>query len=328
MPAERLQKILAAAGVASRRKAEDLITAGRVSVNGHVVRELGTKADVEQDRISVDGRPLKGSENKMYLMVHKPKGYVTTVTDPEGRRTIMELVRGINARLYPVGRLDYASEGLVLMTNDGDLAARLMHASSHVPKKYLVKVSGRPSLDAIAKLREGVVLPPRKDADRPSRERRKERTVKTSPAKIDLTHEGDNPWYEVTLIEGRNRQIRRMFEAVGHHVEKIRRVAYGPLELDIEPGVARPLTMGEIAKLKGAARGGKKQVPRVARNDNKNILEARSGVARNDNKNISEARSGFARDANFRKWNDKPKDGGRARRQDHANRRGKKRVDG
>ena len=160
MSAERLQKIIAAAGIASRRRAEELISSGRVSVNGQIVSELGSKADPESDHIRVDGKLLRGPERHVYLVLNKPKGYVTTVTDPEGRPTVMNLVRGVGARVYPVGRLDYLSEGLLLMTNDGALVERLMHASSKVPKTYWVKVSGTPPEEAIEKLRRGIVLPP------------------------------------------------------------------------------------------------------------------------------------------------------------------------
>src|SRR5690349_186391 len=160
MPAERLQKIIAAAGIASRRHAEEMITQGRVSVNGQIVSELGSKADLEHDHIRVDGKLLKGSERPVYLLVNKPRGYVTTVTDPERRPTIMDLVRRVSARVYPVGRLDFNSEGLILLTNDGALAERLMHASSHLPKTYVVKVSGQPTAEAIERLRRGITLPP------------------------------------------------------------------------------------------------------------------------------------------------------------------------
>ena len=153
MPAERLQKIIAAAGIASRRKAEELITAGLVSVNGQTVTELGTKADPSVDTIKVNGHPLGGAERHVYLLLNKPKGYVTTVTDPQGRPTVLDLVRGVKARVYPVGRLDYLSEGLLLLTNDGELAQKLTHASSHVSKTYLVKISGKPSDAEVAKLR-------------------------------------------------------------------------------------------------------------------------------------------------------------------------------
>lgn len=239
MPAERLQKIIAAAGIASRRKAEALITGGAVSVNGQIVTELGTKANAEQDHIRVNGKLLKGAERHVYLLMNKPKGYVTTVSDPEGRPTVMNLLRGIGARVYPVGRLDYASEGLLLLTNDGELAASLMKAASHVPKTYLVKVAGVPKLGDLVKLRAGITIRT-KDGKR----------TKTAPAKIRAVREADNPWYEVTLIEGKNRQIRHMFEEIGHHVEKIKRVKYGPFQLDVHPGEFRHLTLQEVAKLK------------------------------------------------------------------------------
>jgi len=241
MPAERLQKIIAAAGVASRRKAEELITSGVVSLNGQIVTELGTKADPERDHIRVNGKLLHGAQRNVYLLLNKPKGYVTTVSDPEGRPTVMSLLRGVSERVYPVGRLDYGSEGLLLLTNDGELAGRLMKAASHVPKTYLVKVAGVPSPEALAKLRKGVSIPTANG-----------KRVKTAPAKIHPLREAENPWYEVTLIEGKNRQIRRMFEQVGHHVEKIKRVRYGPLELDVHPGEFRRLTPHEIARLKSA----------------------------------------------------------------------------
>jgi 23S rRNA pseudouridine2605 synthase len=246
MPEERLQKIIAAAGITSRRKAEELITSGRVSVNGQTVTQLGTKADAERDHIRVDGKLLRAPERHVYIVVNKPRGYVTSVTDPEGRPTIMDLVRGIRARVYPVGRLDYASEGLVLLTNDGDLAQKLMHASSHVPKTYLVKVAGKPGTEALGRLRSGVTI----ELDG---KHGKKRRVKTAPARIQLARDAPNPWYEVTLIEGRNRQIRRMFEQVGHHVEKIRRVRYANLELDVEPGKWRALTSSEVLRLKSVA---------------------------------------------------------------------------
>jgi 23S rRNA pseudouridine2605 synthase len=253
MSLERLQKIIAAAGIASRRKAEELITGGLVSVNGQVVTELGTKADLATDRIKVAGKALAGPERHVYLLLHKPKGYVTTVTDPEHRPTVIDLVRGVGARLYPVGRLDYLSEGLLLLTNDGELAQKLTHASSHVPKTYLVKVSGKPTEDELAKLRGGVFLPaetkPLKTREG-NEQRRRSQAVRTGPVRIELLRDAANPWYEITLIEGRNRQIRRMFEQVGHHVEKIKRVRYGPLQLDVEVGQFRHLTSSEVAQLK------------------------------------------------------------------------------
>jgi 23S rRNA pseudouridine2605 synthase len=242
MPLERLQKIIAAAGIASRRKAEQLITGGLVAVNGHTVTELGSKADPERDHIRVQGKLLRGPERHIYLLMNKPKGYVTTVRDPENRPTVMKLLRGISARVYPVGRLDYGSEGLLLLTNDGDLAHALMKAASHVPKTYLVKVAGVPGEDAVARLRAGVSI----SIDHGKR-------VKTAPAKVRVIREAANPWYEVTLTEGKNRQIRRMFEEIGHHVEKIRRVRYGPLQLDVHPGEFRKLSLEEVARLKASA---------------------------------------------------------------------------
>ncbi|MGH9670931.1 MAG: pseudouridine synthase [Terriglobales bacterium] len=266
MPTERLQKIIAAAGIASRRKAEELITAGRVLVNGQPVTTLGSKADPERDHIRVDGKLLHGPERLVYLALNKPPGYVTTASDPEGRPTVLDLVRGAGARVYPVGRLDYASEGLLLLTNDGPLAARLMHASSHVPKTYQVKVSGKPTEENLRKLRAGVVLPP--DPRHPRSAQKESR--KTAPARIHLLRDAPNPWYEVTLIEGQNRQIRRMFEAIGHHAEKVKRVRYGPLELDLAPGAFRRLSPAEVARLKSAVsekRGG----PQPRRRDTKEI---------------------------------------------------------
>jgi 23S rRNA pseudouridine2605 synthase len=243
MPSERLQKIIAAAGIASRRKAEQLITGGLVSVNGQVVTELGSKADAETDHIRVNGKLLHGAERHIYLLMNKPKGYVTTLRDPEGRPTVMDLLHGVGARVYPVGRLDYASEGLLLLTNDGEFANHLMKAASHVPKTYMVKVAGKPSGDSLSRLRAGLFIPSQRG-----------RRVKTAPAKVRVIRESENPWYEVTLIEGKNRQIRRMFEEIGHHVEKIKRVRYGAVELDVHPGKFRRLTPQEVTRLKSAAR--------------------------------------------------------------------------
>ncbi len=241
MAIERLQKIMASAGVASRRKAEEYILTGRVSVNGEIVTELGSKADLATDHIKVDGKLLREPERHVYLMLNKPKGYVTTASDPEGRPTVMDLVAKIKARIYPIGRLDYASEGLLLFTNDGDLANYLTKAASHVPKTYVVKVAGVPDERELDKIREGLNIGDGKG--------------RTAPAPVKMIKEGDNPWFEITLIEGRNRQIRKMFERIGHHVEKIRRVRYGPLALDVPPGVSRALTLEEVAKLKTAGRG-------------------------------------------------------------------------
>lgn len=243
MPQKRLQKIIAAAGIASRRKAEELITQGRVTVNGKVVTELGTKADAERDHIKVDGKLLQGAQRHIYFAMNKPRGYVTTVSDPEGRPTVMSLLPRVGQRIYPVGRLDYASEGLLLLTNDGDLANKLTRTASHVPKTYLVKISGRALAPDIEKLRTGIKI-----GARPGDKSMK--PVYTAPAEIRLVKDTENPWYEMTLIEGRNRQIRRMFEEIGHHVEKIKRIRYGPMSLDLEPGQVRELTPNEVNLLR------------------------------------------------------------------------------
>ena len=266
---ERLQKILAQAGIASRRAAEQIILEGRVQVNGQTVTELGTKADLSRDHVRVDGKLLHGREAERYFLLNKPRGYVTTMDDPEGRPTVARLlgesaqkkVTGEHSklpRLYPVGRLDYLSEGLLLMTNDGDLANKLSKAAAGVEKTYLVKVSGIPESEKIDQLRRGIMI----DRGRLNEVRsgRRDRVI-TSPAKIELVRGGDNPWYELTLTEGRNRQLRKMFEEIGHHVEKIRRIGYGALRLDVAPGEFRELTPGEVMALDRAAKG-KKVVPK------------------------------------------------------------------
>jgi 23S rRNA pseudouridine2605 synthase len=266
---ERLQKILAQAGIASRRAAEQYILDGRVQVNGATVIELGTRADPGRDHIRVDGKLLHGPEPQRYFLLNKPRGYVTTLDDPEGRPTVSQLlgqdsqkkVTGEHSkmpRLYPVGRLDYLSEGLLLMTNDGELANRLSKASTGVEKTYLVKVSGKPSDQVLDQLRRGIMI----DRGRLNETRgqgaaaRRDRVL-TQPAKIEQVRGGDNPWFEVTLTEGRNRQLRKMFEEVGHHVEKIRRIGYGALTLDVPPGAFRELTTGEVQALSRAAAGKK-----------------------------------------------------------------------
>ena len=252
---ERLQKILAAAGLASRRKAEQLIAAGLVSVNGHTITEPGSKADPRLDEIRVDGKLLRGPERHVYLAVYKPKGHMTTVSDPEGRPTVMDLLKGVDERVFPVGRLDYMSEGLLLLTNDGELMEQLTRAGSHVAKTYMVKVSGKPTEPEIDKLRNGIMLPPEpgltgvRGKKQPGTERRSF-AILTQPAVIQLAVDQENPWYEVTLTEGRNRQIRRMFEQIGYHIEKIKRVRYGSLTLDLEPGEFRHLTPKEVNQLR------------------------------------------------------------------------------
>jgi 23S rRNA pseudouridine2605 synthase len=287
--AERLQKIIAAAGIASRRKAEELILAGRVQVNGETVTTLGVKADPVRDHIRVDGKLLHGPERPRYVVLNKPKGYVTTVSDPEGRPTVMDLIRTGKQggpRLFPVGRLDYSSEGLLLLTNDGPLANALTRAAAGVEKTYLVKVSGHPSESELNQLRHGVMIDRdtqvRPEArphpsgkirpgagDKTARSSRSRERVMTAPARIRILREAENPWYELILTEGRNREIRKMFEEIGRHVEKIRRVGYGPLVLDLEPGRSRELNPDEVAALQRAAqgRGSKpaKKMPRPGR---------------------------------------------------------------
>ncbi len=256
MAEERLQKIIAAAGVTSRRKAEELITGGAVQVNGALVTELGAKADPERDHIRVNGKLLQGPERRRYYMLNKPRGYVTTVSDPEGRPTVMQFFERVKhaGRVYPVGRLDYLSEGLLLMTNDGALANLLTKASTQVEKTYLVKVSGRPSEDALDTLRGGVMIEKGRHGAREGR-------VMTAPARISVMREAENPWFEVVLIEGRNRELRKMFEEIGHHVEKIRRVGFGPLVLDLPPGELRELDEREIAGLERVTRRPAKKAP-------------------------------------------------------------------
>ncbi len=269
---ERLQKILAQAGIASRRKAEEIILEGRVQVNGTIVRELGTRANAATDHVRVDGKLLKGPEQQRYFMVNKPRGYVTTLNDPQKRPTVMELMTPKHrpheqqVRLYPVGRLDYLSEGLLLMTNDGELANSLSKAAAGVEKTYLVKTSGVPPDTGLDQIRRGIMIDRgRLDEVRAGRRDR----ILTAPAKVELVRGGDNPWYEVTLTEGRNRQLRKMFEEIGHHVEKIRRIGYGALRLDVAPGEFRELKPGEVMALDRAAKGkkveSKKNLPEFAK---------------------------------------------------------------
>jgi len=245
-------------------------------VNGQVVTELGTRADPGRDHIRVDGKLLHGPEPTKYFMVNKPRGYVTTLDDPEHRPTVMQLlgedrqkkIVGEHSkfpRLYPVGRLDYLSEGLLLMTNDGELANKLSKASTGVLKTYLVKVSGKPTDAAIEQLRRGIMIDRGRLADERSPRSgpaRRDRVL-TQPAKIEPVRGGDNPWFEVTLTEGRNRQLRKMFEEIGHHVEKIRRIGYGALVLDVPPGGFRELTTGEVQALNRAAAGKKVERKKV-----------------------------------------------------------------
>jgi 23S rRNA pseudouridine2605 synthase len=237
MAEERLQKIISQAGVASRRQAEKLMTEGRVTVNGATVTELGSKADLDRDHIKVDGKLIHTPKRQVYIALNKPNNSVTTVTDPQHRATVMDLLRGVKERVYPVGRLDYHSEGLLLLTNDGELANAIMSAATHLPKTYVVKVTGELSADEEQKFREGVPIMGRR----------------TLPAGLKLIHSAQNPWYEVRLYEGRNNQIRLMFKHFGKLVEKLKRVRIGPLELGpLKPGEFRHLSDEEVQKLKRA----------------------------------------------------------------------------
>jgi 23S rRNA pseudouridine2605 synthase len=235
MPEERLQKILAHAGVASRRKAEALISAGRVSVNGSTVTELGSKADLSIDRVKVDGRILTAPKHHLYFALNKPKNCVTTLHDPQKRQTVMSFFKGLQDRIYPVGRLDYASEGLLLLTNDGDFANKLMSPASHVTKTYLVKANGALTPEQEEQFRRGIPMHGRR----------------TAPAGLKLIRKGENPWYEVRLAEGRQNQIRIMFKHFGYLVEKLKRIKIDFLELgNLKPGAYRTLTNAEVARFR------------------------------------------------------------------------------
>jgi len=235
---ERLQKVLAHAGIASRRAAERLMLAGRVTVNGKIATELGVKVDPQRDAIKVDGHRIgPAPSRRTYLAFHKPRGVVTTMSDPEGRPTVRDYLRGVRPRLFPVGRLDYDSEGLLLLTDDGTLARDLMHPSRGVEKTYAVKVKGQPENDVIIRLRRGVTVEGRR----------------TGPAQVRIVRRGDNAWLQVTIAEGRNRQVRKMLQAVGHPVQRLRRIRYGGVELGALPvGGLRALTEAEIAQLRRA----------------------------------------------------------------------------
>lgn len=231
---ERLQKLLAHAGVASRRACEEVILEGRVQVNGVTVTELGAKADPMRDEITLDFVPIR-KESPVYILMNKPKGYVTTVKDDQGRPTVMALIHGIEARVYPVGRLDFNSEGLLLLTNDGALAQRLSSPDFHIPKVYWVKVHRTVPPEIIQEFRDGFRLDGRR----------------LKPCAIEVLDKQPNPWLQVTLVEGKNRQIRKMFEAVGHPVHKLRRVQYGPIaDPTLKPGTWRFLTAQELVALK------------------------------------------------------------------------------
>ena len=232
---ERLQKILAHAGVSSRRKAEEMMQQGRVSVNGHIITELGSKADPTEDVIKVDGKKLRTAAHHIYILLNKPKNVMSTSSDPQDRPTVLEYVKGrVKERVYPVGRLDFGSEGLIILTNDGEFT-KFMTKAGVVPKVYYVKVAGQPTERAIERLSRGAYV----DNER------------LAPCEIKPFKGGENPWYEVTLHQGRNQQIRRMFQAIGHPVEKLRRVRIGFLEDEkLRPGEWRFLTEQEVNHFK------------------------------------------------------------------------------
>lgn len=232
----RLQKYMALCGVASRRASEEMIAAGRVCVNGCTVTEMGVQVDEEHDLVTVDGNPIHLEVEKHYLAYHKPMGEVTTASDPEGRATVMDKFRDYPVRLYPVGRLDYDSEGLLLLTNDGDMMNSLLHPSHEVNKTYLARVSSRLEDESVRRLRQGVTLDGRL----------------TSPAQVRVVrYETFDTVVLVTIHEGRYRQVRRMFEAVGHQVVSLKRVGFGPIALgDLPRGQWRHLTEAEVRRLK------------------------------------------------------------------------------
>ncbi len=241
----RLQKILSSSGVASRRAAEKLMLEGRVTVNGQTVRELGTRADPEADDVRVDGRPVKRQARRIYLLLNKPRGYVTTRSDPEGRPTVLDLIPGLQDYVYPVGRLDYDSEGLLILTNDGDLAAALTHPSHEVPREYHARVRGTPDSRAVARLSRGVAIEGRR----------------TAPAQVAVVmtgagQHGDQALLSITIHEGRTRQVRNMCEAIGHPVVRLRRVRIGPIaDPTLKTGAYRQLSAREVEALRRASAG-------------------------------------------------------------------------
>jgi 23S rRNA pseudouridine2605 synthase len=235
MPMEqRLQKIIAEMGIASRRKAEELIIEGCVTVNGKVA-VIGMKADTAKDHIKVNGKLLIRPEKKVYFVFNKPKGVVTTLSDPEGRPTIGLFLRGIKQRVFPAGRLDYDSEGMLILTNDGDFAQAILHPSKKIPKTYLVKVKGVLEEEDMEKLRRGVKL---------------DRTI-TAPSKVKrLRKTENNSWIEMTIYEGKKRQIRRMLEMTGHPVMRLMRIRINGLEMgDLKPGALRHITPEEMRRM-------------------------------------------------------------------------------
>ncbi len=246
---ERLQKIISAAGVASRRAAEDIILEGRVRVNGKVVSELGSKADPGKDHIKVDGKLINPRQPQTYIMLNKPAGYITTMSDPEKRPTVQDFLKGVRTRVYPVGRLDYNTEGMLLLTNDGDFAHLITHPSHELPKTYLVKVKGQLDDATLEKLAKGIYLD----------------DGKTAPARVrKVRKEEANSWIEIVIHEGRKRQVRRMMDRVGHSVIRLKRVKIGPLSLgDLPVGAYRHLITDEVKTLRATAIDDRSQKPGV-----------------------------------------------------------------
>lgn len=242
----RLQKLLAAAGLGSRRHCEDLIRQGRVAVDGQPVTELGTRVPASAP-VTVDGRPIGRAEPKVYYALHKPAGYVSTARDPQGRPTVLDLVPS-DSRVFPVGRLDYDSEGLIVLTNDGDLAQILLHPRHELEREYHVLVAGTVTADVLRRLSQGVVLDGRP----------------TAPARVErLRADRDGLWLRFVIHEGRRRQVRRMCDAVGLTVRRLIRVRIGPLRLgDLPPGKSRRLTPREVEALRASARVAPSVVPR------------------------------------------------------------------
>lgn len=232
---ERLQKILAQAGVASRRHSEELIQNGKVKVNGKIVTELGTKVDAQRDRIEVNGKRIPAPEKKVYYLLHKPRGYVTTLQDDRGRKTVMDLMEGVEQRVFPVGRLDYDSEGLLILTNDGELTQALTHPRHKVKKTYQVTVEGIPAEEDLERMAKGLEL----------------EDGMTAPAEVKLVSIGeDRSSLMISIYEGRNRQVRRMCEYIGHQVLRLRRIRMGTLQLDkLKSGEMRPLTHRELREM-------------------------------------------------------------------------------
>ncbi|MEF3308305.1 pseudouridine synthase [Paenibacillus sp. GYB004] len=237
---ERLQKVLAQAGVASRRKCEEIITAGRVEVNDETVTTLGVKVDPAVDVIKVDGRPIN-RQQMTYLLFNKPKGVITSASDPEGRKVVSDYIHDVKERIYPVGRLDYDSEGVLLLTNDGELANLLTHPRHHVAKTYHATVKGVPHGDSLDKLRQGIQL----------------EDGMTAPAEVeyvDINPDKNETIVSITIHEGRNRQVRRMFEAIHFPVERLKRVQFGSIQLDgLMRGKYRKLTNAEVEELRRTA---------------------------------------------------------------------------